>query len=127
MITKIKKVYYCEHCKKHYLNAGAMAHHEKHCTANPNRECRLCGGRLDLNEIKFQIKRMQKKNKFFNAKDIMDFVDSCPMCTFSIIRQLKWHRWPFNQKLKFNFKEELSEWWAMKNADDQYMYGIGNY
>lgn len=41
---KVKKVnrYYCEFCKKSGGHAGAMRKHEKHCTMNPDRECRMC-------------------------------------------------------------------------------------
>lgn len=39
-----KKVwrYYCEHCKKAGCSAGHMNTHERGCTANPNRACRMC-------------------------------------------------------------------------------------
>jgi len=44
MKTKVKEVYYCEHCKKHGLNRLAMAHHELICSNNPdnNRPCFHC-------------------------------------------------------------------------------------
>lgn len=35
MKTEIKKVYYCEFCKKHMLSAGSMALHEKFCKERP--------------------------------------------------------------------------------------------
>jgi hypothetical protein len=41
MRFKEKKVYYCDYCKKHSLSASTMSIHEKHCTMNPNRKCRL--------------------------------------------------------------------------------------
>ena len=40
MKIKIKKVYYCEFCNKHSLRT--LVEHEKHCTANPSRVCKLC-------------------------------------------------------------------------------------
>lgn len=44
MITKNKEVYYCEHCRKHGLNKGAMKHHENICSKNPvnDRPCFHC-------------------------------------------------------------------------------------
>jgi hypothetical protein len=36
MKTVEKKVYYCDHCKRHMLSAGAMSRHEKYCRLNPN-------------------------------------------------------------------------------------------
>jgi hypothetical protein len=41
---RVKKVnrYWCDFCNKAGLSAGAMAKHEKHCTMNPDRSCRVC-------------------------------------------------------------------------------------
>jgi hypothetical protein len=35
METKIKKVYYCDHCKKHGLSASIISRHEKYCRLKP--------------------------------------------------------------------------------------------
>jgi len=48
MKIKNKKVYYCDYCKKHSLRNITL--HEKHCTLNPHRDCRMCG-RKDINLI----------------------------------------------------------------------------
>jgi hypothetical protein len=37
-----KNVYYCGFCKKKGLSAGHMYKHEKHCTANLDRQCDFC-------------------------------------------------------------------------------------
>lgn len=42
MKTKRVNRYYCEFCKKSGCSKGHMATHEKHCTMNPDRECRMC-------------------------------------------------------------------------------------
>lgn len=41
---RVKKVnrYYCDFCKKSNCSKHAMELHEKHCTMNPDRQCRLC-------------------------------------------------------------------------------------
>lgn len=41
---RMKKVnrYWCDFCNKAGLSAGHMSKHEKHCTLNPARECRMC-------------------------------------------------------------------------------------
>ena len=41
---KEKKVwrYWCEYCNKAGLQKGAMRQHERHCTMNPKRVCRVC-------------------------------------------------------------------------------------
>ena len=61
MIVKTKKVFYCEFCKKKSLATHSMLKHEKHCTLNPKRECRLC--------------------KNYSLKP-----GECPICEFSFAR-----------------------------------------
>jgi len=43
MRAKTVKRYWCDFCNKAGLQAGAMRKHEKHCTMNPGRDCRVCG------------------------------------------------------------------------------------
>jgi hypothetical protein len=34
--------YHCDFCKKKMYSSSAMSKHERHCTLNPDRECRMC-------------------------------------------------------------------------------------
>jgi len=141
MLIKIKKVYYCEYCKKHFLRP--MKVHELHCTMNPNRTCRLCGRtesltllinkwrkinkELEIDKKKEIIKddfgtsgipadicsRLEKRIHFSKIQKDLEFL--CPLCTFSIIRQVGLNRFPFDTK--FDFEKELKEWWENKNAE----------
>lgn len=62
MITKEKKVYYCEHCNKHMLTAGGMARHEKFCKNHPNNR-HMC--------FKY-CKHLQKGNGHYNVYEHVD-------------------------------------------------------
>jgi hypothetical protein len=42
MRTKKVNRYWCDFCNKAGLASHAMAKHEKHCTMNPARSCRVC-------------------------------------------------------------------------------------
>lgn len=42
MRSKMRMQYYCDFCKKSGASKHAMTLHEKHCTLNPERECRMC-------------------------------------------------------------------------------------
>jgi hypothetical protein len=42
MRTKRVLRYYCDFCKKAGCSKFHMESHEKHCTMNPNRSCRMC-------------------------------------------------------------------------------------
>jgi len=128
MKTIKRNVYYCEYCGKHGLSAGAMAKHEKHCTANPDRECRLCGnteGYKDkIKEITSRYKLIEEETDlipgFISIKvewigekvtlgEINDIANGCPNCMLSIIRlsglSAGWH------DLDFDYKGSLEEYW----------------
>lgn len=45
-----KKVFYCDHCKKHGLSKGSMSKHEKWCNYNPENR-RACEGCINLEEV----------------------------------------------------------------------------
>ncbi len=140
MITKLKKVYYCEFCKKHNISAGAMGYHEKHCTANPNRECGVCKLPVEKTTaiVKKGVARLKQAHKTllshkgkdgasdmgilgtytyrFNQKmrKIADEVD-CPACMLSIIRQSG-----IRDYLEYyNFKEEMDKIFEERRKKDQ--------
>ena len=61
MYSKRKLVFYCDFCRKYKLTSFSMKAHERHCTLNPDRECRTvaCNG-------------------------------DCPICQFAKARQSGW-------------------------------------
>ena len=126
MKVKKKIVYYCDYCSKKSLRSLKI--HEKYCTANPDRECRLC----DNKSIKPIIEKYQKLftvhpmnyvvkfKKEFTLKDIINELDYiCPNCIFAIIRCLGLNRYYMGSKFKFNYREELDKWWAIINEEQR--------
>lgn len=107
MIIKTKKVYYCEFCKKRSLRKDTMIKHEKHCTLNPNRICRLCGV--------INIKPLIEKYKSLpitedSVSQILDECDCCPNCTLTVLRCID----AFNEDnphIEFDYGKTLREWW----------------
>lgn len=124
MKTKRKIVYYCDFCSKKSLRSLKI--HEKHCTANPDRECRLCE-RLSIRNIidkyrkLFTVHSMNFKVKFykeFTLNDIKNELEyNCPNCIFAIIRCLGLNRYYMNRKFKYDYKKELDKWWEMTNEE----------
>ena len=134
-----KNVYYCDFCKKKGLRS--LKTHEKHCTGNPDRVCRLCDGAsikplLDKYKKYFTIKetidygdgRFNEEyitikvvyHKEFTLKDITNELDPiCPNCILAIIRCLGLNRYYFDGKFKFDYKKELDSWWSEKNREDE--------
>ena len=131
MKIKTKKVYYCDYCKKHSLKS--LLQHEKYCTGNINRECRLCG-RSEKTTPKLKVLVRYFKRRMFIPKvnegqgipsdqikqprleDIMDIVEQCPACTLSVIRGCKLQNFPYN--INFDYKKEIETWWETKNKED---------
>lgn len=74
MKIKLKKVYYCEFCKKHRLTPNSIKHHEAICTLNPNRNCRMCN------------RKGIPSDNYESLTDLRLSV-KCPMCIFAYIRQ----------------------------------------
>ena len=134
MRTVKKNVYYCEYCGKRSLSAGAMSKHEKHCTANPHRECALCKQNLDIAPFVEQLKARYEiieimdedmpgityhKVKWIGEpitlNEIINFTDGCPICTLAILRQTKLNYAVFD--FKYDYKKELAAWWREVNDD----------
>jgi len=88
-----KNVYYCDFCKKKGLRS--LEKHEKYCTGNPNRECRLCKNKISIPELittysvslttGITIEKYILLNTF---KQIRDDASQCPACTLTILRAI---------------------------------------
>ncbi len=117
MLTKKVNRYYCEHCKKCGGHSGWMKIHEKHCTANPNRACRLCkvnAGQYDYKAIAAKIEDVPSESDGSKELQVIrEAVDNCPACILSTLRQgslvYTGH--------SFRFKEELKALWAERNEE----------
>jgi hypothetical protein len=143
MKTIKKNVYYCDFCKKKGLSAGAMAKHEKHCTGNVNRKCRMCDSQGLIGEIiedlKTRFKIVQTKpssldiiypteevqwiGKEITLDEISDRVDDCPNCILAILRLSGISHYAFTDIIDFKYQDRVSEYWSIKNADHP-QYGI---
>lgn len=131
MKEKLKKVYYCDFCKKHSLTSFSMKLHEKHCTLNPSRECRVCGNKEPVNQkdVKFiknndiELEKMEGggnrilgTEKLEKAIKKLRQVYDCPVCIFSILRQAK-----IDLSLSgFHLDEEMREYWQKQNEEERY-------
>ena len=129
MKIKVCKIYYCDFCGKHRHFSGVMAVHEKHCTMNPNRECRMCE-RIGLpKETIASVKRAYKtllSHKIdhgingvyvanFNKRIEKLYQDlGCPACMLAVLRQ---HQGDWMNE--WDFQEELKKYWEKKREQEQ--------
>ena len=113
--------YWCDFCKKGSLSGGHMASHEKHCTANPNRICRLClRTGLTQRPIAELMACLNTKKENGGLADLRELTENCPICILAAIRQsgiCKWDGDPENPAytITFDFKMELASWWSEEN------------
>ena len=135
MKVKKKCVYYCDFCSKKSLRSLKI--HEKHCTANPDRECRLCDNKsikpiiekykkyfyireITENHFPFDLKIQVVYKKKFILEDIINELDYiCPNCILAIIRCLGLNHYYMGDKFKYDYKKELDKWWAIINEEEQ--------
>ena len=146
---KVKKVnrYNCDYCNKKGYSAGHMHKHEKHCTMNPARKCRMCE---ELDQVPLEkliallpnpenyIKPIWGDNalsddvlitgSYYNGyeytPELVAAIDAlrkksqgCPACMLSVIRQSKI---PVPVIRDFNYKKEVAEWWNKVNILREY-------
>ena len=141
----LKKVYYCEFCKKHGLSAGSLRLHEKHCTGNRNRECRMCNRKIPPTKeyIKkanklwrdFQTwrKLLEKKQKLNNGykdsigpfgedvnrlnKDFQEQIVDELECPACTLAVIRQSKINEAGYIQWNYKETVADFWEEKNKE----------
>jgi hypothetical protein len=137
VIAAINNGWKVDHCNKRSLSASSMSKHEKHCTKNPDRECRLCHEPWDIRKIVAELNKTYKivekdygdlipnitqevqwVDKPVTIEEIFNLVNGCPMCAFSVWRQSGFAEWFMPEELRFDLKKEMEKYWAKKNQEE---------
>jgi len=124
-------VYECEFCGKRNRSGGHMAKHEKHCTANPDRECRMCKvaayvGDRDPSET--TLAERIEALRSGGVGSLQDACNDCPACMLSAITLSGLNRYEEDGEglpVQFNYKqakEELFKEYNDGKAQDDYCY-----
>lgn len=128
MKTIKKNVYYCDFCHKHRLQAGAIIEHEKHCTLNPARHCRMC----DDGPINPEVRVIEHKNSIgpvWLEKEVTINGDECPACVLAFVRQNKITnvliKFPKNGSVHWDYKAATEKWWEERNREMESEVGYG--
>lgn len=137
MRTRKVNRYYCEYCKKSGGSASHMVRHEKHCTLNPNRWCRVCelieGYRRPLEELIAVLPDIIEKPDGFGSvtveceglkeavKELRDLADGCPACMMAALRQ-KGIPVPMARP-EFDFKAEMAAIFEQVHAANAGYFG----
>lgn len=122
-MRKVKKwVYYCEFCKKSGRSGGHISRHEKSCTMNPDRECRMCAtdGFGNRQRLIAELITALGKGDEIGVGELEDAANACPACMLAAIRQsgvqVKWESPDepgFN--VPFDFKKASEQFWSKIN------------
>lgn len=135
MITKIKKVYYCEHCGKRSLAVWATARHEEHCTSNPDRTCRMCVDQFgpsgpwlrkptrDYETLADQLEHGEEISglAWIRPKDVYSLAEGCPACALTVLnlwRKKHGHKFVLVD-CELNYKEEARKWLEARVEEDE--------
>jgi len=123
--VRIKKVnrYWCDFCNRGMLSAGGMRNHEKHCTKNPDRACKVCsligGYTATMNELIAILPSSAAYHADYSNNDLYrklyveteeampklrEATDNCPACIMAALRQANI---PVPMVESFNFTTEM--------------------
>lgn len=128
-----KNVYYCDFCKKKGLSKYHIKKHEKHCTGNLDRECRMCEEKYDYREIAKKYEAQAKEaydymcsNKLDDnpsckmeeiTQIIIDEVEYCPACAWTLLKQLSSFVNCSVCFFEYNFIDRSKDWFEERKDD----------
>ena len=114
MRTALRPRYYCDHCGKGNGSPSYMRRHESGCTANPNRECRMC---IEEQAPIADLIAVLDEHGF---AAMCEAANHCPACILSVLR-------PFNVvdeqigptvsgpkdgRQEWSYKVAKEKWWG---------------
>jgi len=113
--------YTCDFCKKSNCSASSIAKHERHCTKNPNRVCRMC---IRVGDVQATMTDLIASIRYVDEPLFGDRVASsrklgelrnlshnCPACILSALRQVPEDREdPILEGDPFSWRDESKAW-----------------
>ena len=114
MICKMQKIWYCEYCGKRYFRNSPK--HEKYCTMNPDRECRMCKVKRDYRELETSARMLMlltPKDEEFDVGKVESMVECCPACTLTLVRmiQRRCEDRFLGAFFHWDYRERCTWWW----------------
>lgn len=117
--------HYCDFCKKSTGTKPSMVKHEKGCTLNPGRECRLCELAGHVQQPMAQLIDVLADEGF---EALQRATQDCPCCMLAALRQIPVERdavlWDEEDaktrgRSAWQFKEACKDWWSDYNDSQQ--------
>jgi hypothetical protein len=125
--------YKCDFCGKNKHQKKAMEIHERGCTMNPDRLCKLHVWATGEEKAPSILDSIQILRDHYGDKDrglaaLREFVGNCPACILAALRQTEMCKGyadeegyspPAIGKEQFDFKKELAEVWSEVRSNDE--------
>lgn len=137
MRTKTKTVYYCDFCKKNGLQKKAMEKHERHCTMNPERDCKWGlleeGPRTRYDEHHFRKGlprwvRLRAPLDVYDIAELRERAGYCPACMLAALRQsgVEYHYDYSGGAVLFSYEQEVNDYrkHEQEQALREELYGL---
>lgn len=142
MRSKLVWRYWCEFCRKGGCGKHAMSIHERGCTLNPDRQCRMCKAQEEFHSPGLEYLRMMARNDSAEltgveieplstpqevVERLMSESGGCPACVLAALRQTGKTKpvfiharpdgsiHPFETPYPFDYKRACTEFWARVN------------
>lgn len=123
MRSVMRMRHYCDHCTKSMGTKPAMAKHERGCTLNPDRVCRVCELQGEV-----QLSMPELQSAFDNGfKALREACHDCPVCILAADRQYHhdlgpddgpgWDSPRNTERDGWNFTTAMKEFWVRHNAE----------
>ena len=113
--------YKCDFCGKQNLSSVHMARHERHCTANPNRICRMCAhAENEQRPLPELIRALDTTIPGYGINELRELASGCPMCMLAAVRQSGigvWDGESHPPDLNWDFRAELKKRWTELNNE----------
>lgn len=122
MRVVLKKVYYCDFCKKKSFRP--LTQHEKHCTGNPDRTCRMCNEGINVRGLAQTIVLNPGDRTTGDGPEIpMEVIygiTECPACILALLREIR-RISPDGayEHPSFHYKEARDQWWKDHQPEEE--------
>ena len=120
MKSVLRMRHYCDFCKKSTGTKPSMEKHEKSCTANPERVCRMCSF-ADLEQQPFAD--LVKANTFEGFEALKKLAQGCPACILAAERATDWEHVPNDRphsNSEWTFKTAAKAWLDEHRPEPEY-------
>lgn len=111
MRSMMRMRFRCDHCKRSSGTRKSMEKHERGCTANPARECGMCGLMGSVQLTSAEAAQVLADKGFDEMRRAMD---DCPACILAAVRAA----WKADVDFSvgdWDFRAACAEFWADRN------------